>query len=218
VTGFPFALILSITSHLAVIVAIAGTLQRPEFAAISRRAGAAVQAFVVHTSLHDGATPLPSLAGSPPVSELPALLAPRAAPLVTTNAAPWNRRETKPTRTRAQAAGAPRAAPTAVSSGPQGAYGESTETVEGTVDGTVDGSAVGIYPEYPRYSRKMGQQGRAVHEVRFGSDGAVVALHLVESSGFSLLDSAARTAIHRAIIPKWAGHRKRVAIRFSLSR
>ncbi|MCL1089596.1 TonB family protein [Shewanella profunda] len=77
-------------------------------------------------------------------------------------------------------------------------------------------------PNYPRMARKKGLEGTAMVEVMFNELGEQLALTLVKSSGFSLLDQAALEAVEtwqfEAPPQKLASHyRVRVPIRFALN-
>lgn len=77
-------------------------------------------------------------------------------------------------------------------------------------------------PTYPRIARKKGLEGTATIEVMFNELGEQLALRLVKSSGFSLLDQAALDAVEtwqfEAPAPRLASHYKvRVPIRFALN-
>ncbi|WP_198782504.1 energy transducer TonB [Shewanella putrefaciens] len=77
-------------------------------------------------------------------------------------------------------------------------------------------------PTYPRIARKKGLEGTATIEVMFNELGEQLALKLVKSSGFSLLDQAALDAVEtwqfEAPAPRLASHYKvRVPIRFALN-
>ncbi|MGI2122441.1 energy transducer TonB [Shewanella baltica] len=77
-------------------------------------------------------------------------------------------------------------------------------------------------PTYPRIARKKGFEGTATIEVMFNELGEQLALTLVTSSGFSLLDQAAIAAVENwqfaAPTPRLASHYKvRVPIRFALN-
>ena len=77
-------------------------------------------------------------------------------------------------------------------------------------------------PEYPRIARRKGLEGTATIEVMFNELGEQLALTLVKSSGFSLLDQAALQAVEtwqfEAPAPKLANHYKvTVPIRFALN-
>ncbi len=77
-------------------------------------------------------------------------------------------------------------------------------------------------PTYPRIARKKGFEGTATIEVMFNELGEQLALTLVTSSGFSLLDQAAISAVENwqfaAPTPRFASHYKvRVPIRFALN-
>ncbi|QSE50261.1 energy transducer TonB [Shewanella putrefaciens] len=77
-------------------------------------------------------------------------------------------------------------------------------------------------PNYPRIARKKGLEGTAMVEVMFNEWGEQLALTLVKSSGFSLLDKAALEAVEtwqfEAPPQKLASHYKvRVPIRFALN-
>ena len=77
-------------------------------------------------------------------------------------------------------------------------------------------------PEYPRIARRKGLEGTATIEVMFNELGEQLALTLVKSSGFSLLDQAALQAVEtwqfEAPMPRLASHYKvTVPIRFALN-
>lgn len=77
-------------------------------------------------------------------------------------------------------------------------------------------------PSYPRMARKKGLEGTATIEVMFNALGEQLALTLVQSSGFGLLDNAALEAVEHwqfeAPTPTLASHyRVRVPIRFALN-
>lgn len=77
-------------------------------------------------------------------------------------------------------------------------------------------------PSYPRMARKKGLEGTATIEVMFNALGEQLALTLVQSSGFGLLDNAALDAVKHwqfeAPTPTLASHYKvRVPIRFALN-
>lgn len=77
-------------------------------------------------------------------------------------------------------------------------------------------------PTYPRIARKKGLEGTATIEVMFNELGEQLALKLVKSSGFSLLDQAALDAVEtwqfEAPASRLASHYKvRVPIRFALN-
>ncbi len=77
-------------------------------------------------------------------------------------------------------------------------------------------------PEYPRIARRKGLEGTATIEVMFNALGEQLALTLVKSSGFSLLDQAALEAVEtwqfEAPMPRLASHYKvTVPIRFALN-
>lgn len=50
-------------------------------------------------------------------------------------------------------------------------------------------------PLYPRQSRKNGEQGTVILAVTVSADGAPVHIHIVQSSGYVALDSAAKIAV-----------------------
>ena len=52
-------------------------------------------------------------------------------------------------------------------------------------------------PSYPSMARKRGMEGRVVLRVRVGSDGTVKSVQVEQSTGYALLDRAARTAVLR---------------------
>ena len=57
---------------------------------------------------------------------------------------------------------------------------------------------VAIRPTYPQESKKRGEQGRVLVEVRINARGRVDAATVVESSGFAALDAAALKAVRAA--------------------
>ena len=50
-------------------------------------------------------------------------------------------------------------------------------------------------PEYPAKAKRLEQEGTVVVKLTIGTDGAVKAAHVVQSSGYSLLDDAALVSI-----------------------
>lgn len=52
-------------------------------------------------------------------------------------------------------------------------------------------------PAYPTMARKRGMEGRVVLRVKVGTDGRVQSAEVEDSTGYSLLDRAARTAVLR---------------------
>lgn len=50
-------------------------------------------------------------------------------------------------------------------------------------------------PEYPAMSRRLGEQGRVLLQVRVGADGRVLELEVARSCGFPRLDAAARRSV-----------------------
>lgn len=50
-------------------------------------------------------------------------------------------------------------------------------------------------PQYPRVSRRRGEEGRVVLNVRVSGDGSAAAVDVAESSGYPRLDDAARDAV-----------------------
>lgn len=77
-------------------------------------------------------------------------------------------------------------------------------------------------PTYPKIARKKGLEGTATIEVMFNELGEQLALTLVKSSGFNLLDQAALDAVENwqfaAPAQRLASHYKvRVPIRFALN-
>lgn len=52
-------------------------------------------------------------------------------------------------------------------------------------------------PVYPGISKRLGEQGQAIHSVLIGVDGLPVSAQLVRSSGFERLDQAAYEAVMR---------------------
>ena len=52
-----------------------------------------------------------------------------------------------------------------------------------------------IRPVYPAVSRRRGEQGTVTHEITISEKGVVIAVELLQSSGFSELDRAARQAL-----------------------
>ncbi len=53
-------------------------------------------------------------------------------------------------------------------------------------------------PVYPDWCRRRGQEGKVILSVRIGSDGRLGAVSVVRSSGFSMLDRSAVTALQKA--------------------
>ena len=84
----------------------------------------------------------------------------------------------------------------------------------------MEGSA---YPDYPAYSRRLGQEGRVVYEVHISREGKLKAAKLISSSRFHLLDEAARRALEEATYrPAMRGFQavdavKRIAFVFKLN-
>ncbi len=52
-------------------------------------------------------------------------------------------------------------------------------------------------PEYPRYARKLGYEGKTVFKVEVRADGRCGYVELIQSSGFSILDKAANEAVKK---------------------
>jgi protein TonB len=52
-------------------------------------------------------------------------------------------------------------------------------------------------PDYPRMSKRLGEQGKVVLKVLIGTDGAPQKVELVTSSGFERLDKSALDAAMR---------------------
>lgn len=52
-------------------------------------------------------------------------------------------------------------------------------------------------PAYPETARRLGQQGKVVLRVRVSTQGTPLAIEVRQSSGFSRLDEAARSAVER---------------------
>lgn len=52
-------------------------------------------------------------------------------------------------------------------------------------------------PAYPTMARKRGMEGRVILRVQVNRDGAVKAVDVEQSTGFAMLDQAARTAVLR---------------------
>lgn len=52
-------------------------------------------------------------------------------------------------------------------------------------------------PNYPKFARDRGQQGRVLLAVHVGADGRPLTVRLERSSGFPLLDAAAQEAVER---------------------
>ena len=81
-----------------------------------------------------------------------------------------------------------------------------------------------ITPEYPALARRKGFEGRVVFSIAVSSAGAVEDVTLVKSSGFEVLDRAARLAVEKAEFSAalQAGlpirAEKRLAFNFSLDR
>lgn len=62
----------------------------------------------------------------------------------------------------------------------------------------VDARLVGITPNYPRFARQNGQEGRVIYKVYVGPNGQVGRIELQKTSGFPLLDEAALNALSEA--------------------
>lgn len=77
-------------------------------------------------------------------------------------------------------------------------------------------------PRYPAVARRRGFQGNVVLEVLVGPDGNVIELHVLSSSGYPILDRAAKSSVKNWIFePGMRGQEKvemwvRVPIRFEL--
>lgn len=77
-------------------------------------------------------------------------------------------------------------------------------------------------PKYPAVARRRGFQGNVVLEVLVGPDGNVIELHVLSSSGYSILDRAAKSSVENwTFEPGMRGQEKvemwvRVPIRFEL--
>jgi protein TonB len=77
-------------------------------------------------------------------------------------------------------------------------------------------------PGYPPRARRRGWEGRVLLEVTVGPDGRPAAVRVIDSSGFRVLDRAARRAVRRwRFRPATANGRPtesalRVPIRFDL--
>lgn len=77
-------------------------------------------------------------------------------------------------------------------------------------------------PKYPAVARRRGFQGNVVLEVLVGPLGNVIELHVLSSSGYSILDRAAKSSVKNWIFePGMRGQEKvemwvRVPIRFEL--
>lgn len=50
-------------------------------------------------------------------------------------------------------------------------------------------------PVYPPMSKRLGEQGQAIHSVLIGTDGLPQSARLIKSSGFDRLDQAAYNAV-----------------------
>jgi protein TonB len=80
------------------------------------------------------------------------------------------------------------------------------------------------HPPYPELSRKAGHTGVVILRVSVSTSGRVAAVSLIKSSGYSLLDDRARTAVRRWIFrpARRAGRpvatQVDVPVRFSLNR
>ena len=51
--------------------------------------------------------------------------------------------------------------------------------------------------KYPSWARRKGWEGRAVLEFRIGRDGGLKSIRVIESSGYRILDEAAKEAIEK---------------------
>ncbi len=71
---------------------------------------------------------------------------------------------------------------------------------------------------YPDRARATGAQGRVVVAFALGSSGRVVSLAITASSGYGMLDTAARHAVSRMTLPPPPGGRfaSTAALRFML--
>ena len=79
-------------------------------------------------------------------------------------------------------------------------------------------------PEYPRLSRRMGEEGRVMLRVHVGADGKPLEVTIAKSSGFTRLDEIARDTVLRSwrFVPARQGDQAvagtvRVPIDFSLN-
>lgn len=79
-------------------------------------------------------------------------------------------------------------------------------------------------PEYPRLSRRMGEEGRVMLRVHVGADGKPLEVTIAKSSGFTRLDEVARDTVLRSwrFVPARQGDQAvagtvRVPIDFSLN-
>jgi TonB family protein len=87
----------------------------------------------------------------------------------------------------------------------------SVESVEKQTPGNDITQALPLYdvnpkPAYPDVARSRGWQGRVLLEVSVGADGTVDKVALMESSGYRVLDKAARKIVYRwKFIPAHVG-------------
>ena len=79
-------------------------------------------------------------------------------------------------------------------------------------------------PEYPRLSRRMGEEGRVMLRVHVGADGKPLEVTIAKSSGYARLDEIARETVLRSwrFVPARQGEQAvagtvRVPIDFSLN-
>lgn len=79
-----------------------------------------------------------------------------------------------------------------------------------------------ITPEYPRIARRRGEEGVVEASVRVEADGTVSSVEILKSSGYRLLDDAAREAVMKALFtPARSGGENvasaaRISLRFRL--
>lgn len=133
------------------------------------------------------ATPPPETAESPPVPAPPPPVSepsrePQRTPARTATAPPTPR--LPPARARA-------------GSGAEGRADGTTDIIIGanTVPASPDPSHYNIPPRYPREAAQRGQQGLVQLSVVVATDGSALSVEVAESSGFPILDRAARDAV-----------------------
>jgi TonB family protein len=81
-----------------------------------------------------------------------------------------------------------------------GGSGSGDSDGKGDGEGTGEGNAVGIFtpaPTYPSEARRRNIEGSVLVELAIASDGSCAVRRILESSGFSPLDDAVRSAVLR---------------------
>jgi protein TonB len=86
-----------------------------------------------------------------------------------------------------------RGAGTSVRAATQPSAGDGTLGVS-----VIDARLLGITPQYPRFARQQGQQGRVICRVEVNNEGHAKDVTVENSSGFPLLDAAAVSALQEA--------------------